>query len=85
MRTALRVAGAGFLSLAVWAGAGCAGVEVASNVKQVRSIIKEARENGAYRCALRAGTQSRAACCRPGNRRPAVSRLKHEEVSRRGT
>ena len=32
---------------------GCAGVEVASNVKQVRTIIREARENGAYRCAPR--------------------------------
>jgi OOP family OmpA-OmpF porin len=34
-------------------GTGCAGVEVASNVKQVRAIIKEARENGAYQCAPR--------------------------------
>jgi OOP family OmpA-OmpF porin len=39
------------LAAALLAGAGCAGTEVASNVKQVRSIIKEARESGAYRCA----------------------------------
>jgi OOP family OmpA-OmpF porin len=37
----------------LFAGSGCAGVEVAANVKQVRSMIKEARENGAYRCAPR--------------------------------
>ena len=33
--------------------AGCAGVEVRNNVKQVRSIIKEARDAGAYKCAPR--------------------------------
>jgi OmpA-OmpF porin, OOP family len=53
MKTAWRVGGAGWLALAVWTATGCAGVEVASDVKQVRSIIKEARENGAYRCAPR--------------------------------
>jgi outer membrane protein OmpA-like peptidoglycan-associated protein len=41
------------VAVALLAGAGCAGVEVAANVKQVRSMIKEARENGAYRCAPR--------------------------------
>ncbi len=35
------------------AAAGCAGTEVASNVKQVRSMIKEARDAGAYKCAPR--------------------------------
>jgi len=38
---------------ASWTAAGCAGVEVRANVKQVRSIIKEARDSGAYKCAPR--------------------------------
>jgi outer membrane protein OmpA-like peptidoglycan-associated protein len=46
-------AAAVLISGGFFAGAGCAGVEVAANVKQVRSMIKEARENGAYRCAPR--------------------------------
>src|SRR5258708_7771651 len=33
--------------------AGCAGVQLQQNVHQVRQIAKEARENGAYRCAPR--------------------------------
>jgi OOP family OmpA-OmpF porin len=32
---------------------GCAGMQLESNVHQVRSIAKEARENGAYKCAPR--------------------------------
>jgi outer membrane protein OmpA-like peptidoglycan-associated protein len=32
---------------------GCAGVELQQNVHQVRQIAKEARDNGAYRCAPR--------------------------------
>ena len=41
------VAGAALLA------AGCAGVQLQQNVHQVRQIAKEARENGAYRCAPR--------------------------------
>jgi OOP family OmpA-OmpF porin len=36
-----------------WLIAGCAGVQVGADVKQVRAIIKEARAAGAYRCAPR--------------------------------
>jgi outer membrane protein OmpA-like peptidoglycan-associated protein len=32
---------------------GCAGLELESNVREVRSIAKEARDNGAYKCAPR--------------------------------
>jgi OOP family OmpA-OmpF porin len=32
---------------------GCAGMQVASDVRQVRAIIREARDAGAYRCAPR--------------------------------
>ena len=54
MKTAvLRASLAGAACLVAVAAMGCAGVEVASNVRQVRSIIKEARENGAYQCAPR--------------------------------
>ncbi|MEA2701069.1 MAG: OmpA-OmpF porin, family [Myxococcales bacterium] len=35
------------------AAAGCAGVQLQQNVHQVRQIAKEARDNGAYRCAPR--------------------------------
>ena len=33
--------------------AGCAGLQLTQNVHQVRAIAKEARDNGAYRCAPR--------------------------------
>jgi OmpA-OmpF porin, OOP family len=33
--------------------AGCAGLQLQENVHQVRAITKEARENGAYKCAPR--------------------------------
>jgi len=53
MNTARRACvAASWLALAS-AAAGCAGTEVAANVKQVRSMIREARENGAYKCAPR--------------------------------
>ena len=32
---------------------GCAGLELEQNVRQVRAIAKEARDNGAYKCAPR--------------------------------
>jgi OOP family OmpA-OmpF porin len=35
------------------ATAGCAGVELESNLRQVRTIAKAARDNGAYKCAPR--------------------------------
>jgi OOP family OmpA-OmpF porin len=38
---------------AAWMLAGCAGMELERNVTQVRVIAKEARENGAYKCAPR--------------------------------
>ncbi len=54
MTTALRARVLAVFGLAAsWAAAGCAGTEVAANVKQVRSIIKEARDAGAYKCAPR--------------------------------
>ncbi|HET6148415.1 MAG TPA: OmpA family protein [Polyangia bacterium] len=49
----LRSTAAFFVAASLLGATGCAGVEVAANVKQVRSMIKEARENGAYRCAPR--------------------------------
>jgi len=36
---------------AVAAGGGCAGMQMQQDVHQVRQIAKEARDNGAYRCA----------------------------------
>ena len=39
--------------LAAFGAAGCAGVQLESNVHEVRSIAKEARDNGAYKCAPR--------------------------------
>ena len=39
--------------LATLGAAGCAGVQLESNVHEVRSIAKEARDNGAYQCAPR--------------------------------
>ncbi|HEY2902164.1 MAG TPA: OmpA family protein [Polyangia bacterium] len=39
--------------LTVVAGAGCAGVQLGQNVRQVRQIAREARDNGAYKCAPR--------------------------------
>jgi outer membrane protein OmpA-like peptidoglycan-associated protein len=54
MSTARRARCLAVLGLAAaCAAAGCAGVEVRNNVKQVRSIIKEARDAGAYKCAPR--------------------------------
>jgi outer membrane protein OmpA-like peptidoglycan-associated protein len=47
------------VSLAVCVGsvallaAGCAGLQVEQDLRQVRAIAKEARENGAYKCAPR--------------------------------
>jgi OOP family OmpA-OmpF porin len=41
------------VGLASFGGAGCAGVQLESNVREVRSIAKEARDNGAYKCAPR--------------------------------
>jgi OmpA-OmpF porin, OOP family len=41
------------VGLACFGGAGCAGVQLESNVREVRSIAKEARDNGAYKCAPR--------------------------------
>jgi outer membrane protein OmpA-like peptidoglycan-associated protein len=41
------------VAVSVLGAAGCAGVQLESNVHEVRSIAKEARENGAYRCAPR--------------------------------
>src|SRR6266446_8568081 len=35
------------------ASSGCAGLQLEQNVHQVRAIAKEARDNGAYRCAPR--------------------------------
>jgi outer membrane protein OmpA-like peptidoglycan-associated protein len=35
------------------AGTGCAGLQLADNVRQVHAIAKEARDNGAYKCAPR--------------------------------
>jgi outer membrane protein OmpA-like peptidoglycan-associated protein len=37
----------------LWLVSGCAGTQVAADVRQVRAIIKEARQAGAYRCAPR--------------------------------
>src|SRR6185436_8155900 len=37
----------------VVAFSGCAGLQVEQNVRQVRAIAKEARDNGAYKCAPR--------------------------------
>jgi OOP family OmpA-OmpF porin len=41
------------LWLALWLVSGCAGTQLASDVRLVRGIIKEARDRGAYRCAPR--------------------------------
>jgi len=41
------VIGAGLLA------SGCAGIQLESNVREVRTIAKEARDHGAYRCAPR--------------------------------
>jgi outer membrane protein OmpA-like peptidoglycan-associated protein len=38
---------------AVLVGASCAGLQLDDNVRQVRAITKEARDNGAYKCAPR--------------------------------
>jgi len=35
------------------AGGGCAGMQLKSNVREVRAIAKEARDRGAYKCAPR--------------------------------
>ena len=43
----------GLVGLAGAAGSGCAGLQLQDNVRQVRAIAKEARENGAYKCAPR--------------------------------
>jgi OOP family OmpA-OmpF porin len=43
----------GVVLLAALGVAGCAGTQLESNVHEVRSIAKEARENGAYKCAPR--------------------------------
>ena len=54
MTTALRARVLAVFGVAAsWAAAGCAGTEVAANVRQVRTIIKEARDAGAYKCAPR--------------------------------
>jgi len=37
----------------LWLASGCAGTQIAQNARQVRAIIKEARDAGAYRCAPR--------------------------------
>ncbi len=39
--------------LLVGTGLGCAGVQLRDDARQVRTIAKEARENGAYKCAPR--------------------------------
>ena len=39
--------------LAISLAAGCAGLQLESNVREVRAIAKEARDNGAYKCAPR--------------------------------
>jgi OmpA-OmpF porin, OOP family len=41
------------LGLIALAAAGCAGAQMKDDVRQVRTIAKEARENGAYKCAPR--------------------------------
>ena len=41
------------VAVTVLGTAGCAGVQLESNVREVRGIAKEARDNGAYRCAPR--------------------------------
>ena len=52
-RVSFRAGLAGALVLLAALGAGCAGVQLESNVHEVRSIAKEARDNGAYKCAPR--------------------------------
>jgi outer membrane protein OmpA-like peptidoglycan-associated protein len=42
-----------FVVLLALGAAGCAGLELEQNVRQVRAIAKEARDNGAYKCAPR--------------------------------
>ena len=48
-------AGVYLLAVVVVAGAtgGCAGMQLKSNVREVRAIAKEARDRGAYKCAPR--------------------------------
>ena len=48
-----RLARALAVLLLVGATAGCAGVQMRDNLRQVRAIAREARENGAYKCAPR--------------------------------
>ena len=62
-----------FVLLAALGVAGCAGTQLESNVHEVRSIAKEARDNGAYKCAPRelalAETQRRVCPARAGSGR----------------
>ena len=51
--TPLRVSFAVSLGSAALLVAGCAGLQVEQDLRQVRAIAKEARENGAYKCAPR--------------------------------
>jgi OmpA-OmpF porin, OOP family len=43
----------GAVLLTAVATSGCAGLQLEQNVRQVRAIAKEARDNGAYKCAPR--------------------------------
>ena len=58
---------------ACFAAGGCAGMQLKSNVREVRAIAKEARDNGAYNCAPRelalAETNVEFASARAGSRR----------------
>ncbi len=51
--TAKRTGRAAVVVLAVATVAGCAGVELRGDLRQVRTIAREARDNGAYKCAPR--------------------------------
>jgi OmpA-OmpF porin, OOP family len=51
-RVALAVVAVGSIGLSA-AVSGCAGLQLEQNVHQVRAIAKEARDNGAYKCAPR--------------------------------
>ncbi|HSZ82816.1 MAG TPA: OmpA family protein [Polyangia bacterium] len=52
LRVGLAAIAVGSIGLSV-AASGCAGLQLEQNVYQVRAIAKEARDNGAYKCAPR--------------------------------
>jgi len=52
-KTRLAAGRAAVVVLAAALTAGCAGIQLKGDLRQVRTIAKEARENGAYKCAPR--------------------------------